>query len=261
MKEGLAVKGTDRRSRSWLGPKERKAPPKGDGILLAQYATMPEIIYQRLREEILTGHMAAGENLNQVELADRFGFSRVPVREALKRLESEGLVVLQPHRGYFVTSLDIDEIEEIFEIRMMLEERAAYYATLHRTAEDVDALHQLLDALDEITVGTSDDVATWAAYNREFHDRLFQPSRRRHLCRFADILRNSVERYIRIDATTAGRMQEAESEHHGIFEAFRGGDAMRVGELSREHCAHTCARLIASLRNAAATSSTENPNG
>lgn len=95
------------------------------------------IAYQQVRDAILSGAYAAGQPLGQVEIAGRIDHRRVPLREALQRLEAEGLVMLRPRRGYVVTSLDPEEIRDIFDIRMILEERAGYLATLKATPEDV----------------------------------------------------------------------------------------------------------------------------
>lgn len=211
-------------------------------------ASMPEVVYEQLREEILAGRFRPGEKIPQEEVAKRFGFSRVPVREALRRLESEGLVLLRPQRGYVVASLDLAQIEEIFDIRMMLEERAGYLATLARTPEDVAAVEAILDAMAQMPVRSVEDIPAWSAYNLKFHSRLFLSSRRMHLCRLAATLRDSVEPYIRIDAANSGRIEAADVDHAAMLDAFREGNAERVAALSREHCESTCASVLESLR-------------
>jgi DNA-binding GntR family transcriptional regulator len=219
-----------------------------DEVAQAQPASMPDIVHAHLRDEVMSGRLGSGEKIRQGEIAKRLGFSRVPVREALRRLESEGFVTLRPRRGYVVVSLDADEIEEIFDIRMVLEEKAGHLATLSRTSEDVADLERILQAMGRLEVHSGNDIAAWSAYNREFHARVFQSSNRLHLCRWAAVLRDSVERYIRIDATMSGRIEAAHVEHEEILKAFRDRDAKRVGQLSRAHCQHTCAALVASLR-------------
>ncbi len=227
---------------------ERAGARRGDGEIGELVQSLPELVREHIREAILCGAYPSGEPLRQEEIARRLGVSRVPVREALKRLESEGLVVLRPRRGYAVASLDPDEIEEIFEIRMILEERAGYLATLERAPADIAALEALLRRMDGLAADTPSNIALWAALNRAFHARLFEPSGRKHLARMAGVLRDSVERYVRVDAGMGGRLGEAQAEHRAIMEAFRAGDARRVGRLSRDHCLHTCRSLIASLR-------------
>jgi DNA-binding GntR family transcriptional regulator len=210
--------------------------------------SLPEVAYVRMRDAILSGKFTAGQSLRQEELAQSIGTSRVPVREALKRLEVEGLVVLRPRRGYVVASLDPDEIEDIFDIRMMLEQRAGYLATLRRTAEDVAEIDRMLAAMDGMVIDGAADVDIFAERNRAFHARLFEASGRPQLCRTMAVLRDNVERYIRVSALVAKSLARVQGEHHRIADAFRRGDADEVGRLCREHCEGTCKRLIERLK-------------
>ena len=209
--------------------------------------SLAEIAYQQVKEAILRGDLAAGQPLGQEELAGRIGTSRVPLREALQRLDAEGLVVLRPRRGYIVTSLDPDEIRDIFDIRMLLEERAGYLATLNATSEDIAAVEELLFAMEGMKVRNAADAMLFVERNRAFHTRLYAPSNRAQLCRLMTVLRANVERYIRIGAQIAGNLKRVGFEHHQIFNAFKRRDAQTVGRLCREHCAATCERLIERL--------------
>lgn len=217
------------------------------GTAAANLPSLAEIAYQQVRDDILSGTFAAGQSLGQEEIASRIGTSRVPLREALQRLEAEGLVILRPRRGYIVTSLDPDEIRDIFDIRMLLEERAGYLATLRATPEDVAEVEKLLHAMDGLSVANAEETAVFAESNRAFHDRLYAGSGRAQLCRLMAVLRTNVERYIRIGARIAGNLERVRDDHYQIFNAFRRGDAQTVGRLCREHCAATCDRLIARL--------------
>ena len=123
--------------------------PKG-APAIAQAKSLPDIVYDHLREEILSGRIGPGEPIRQEHLAARLGVSRAPVREALKALEGEGLIIFRPRRGYLVTALDPDEIEEIFEIRALLEERGGTLAAKFRTQEDIEAVGDLLEQMEAI---------------------------------------------------------------------------------------------------------------
>jgi DNA-binding GntR family transcriptional regulator len=213
--------------------------------------SLPEAIYLILREAVLNGVYAPGEALRQDALAKKFHASRVPLREALKRLEAEGLVVLQPRRGFVVSSLDIDEIEEVFQVRMLLEEHAAFLATQTRTEKDIADVAKLLETLDNTPIDNSEGIAKWASYNREFHSRLIASSRRKHVCKITNMLRDLVETYVRVEVSITGNLDRAQSDHHKIFEAFRAGNAVAAGKLSGEHCGRTANRLIEALRRGA----------
>jgi DNA-binding GntR family transcriptional regulator len=221
--------------------------------------SLAEVAYIEVRDAILSGALKAGETIGQQEIALQIGTSRVPLREALQRLEAEGLVVLRPRRGYIVTSLDPDEIKDIFEIRMMLEERAGYLATQRATPQDVADLEQLLHTMDDISVTNAEEAARFANQNRAFHDRLFQGSGRPQLCRLMAMLRTNVERYIRIGAMIAGNLDRVRDDHYQIFYAFKRGDALTVARLCREHCEATCERLIARLAQEGTESAVSGP--
>jgi DNA-binding GntR family transcriptional regulator len=220
----------------------------------ARLPSLSEIAYQQVRDAILSGALAAGQSLGQEEIASRIGTSRVPLREALQRLEAEGLVMLRPRRGYIVTSLDPEEIKDIFDIRMMLEERAGYLATLHASAEDVAEVEKLLRAMDGLSIANAKDATRFAERNRAFHERLYASSGRAQLCRLMNTLRTNVERYIRIGAQIAGNLERVRKEHQEMFDAFKRRDAETVGRLCREHCAATCDRLVARLAAEASSS-------
>lgn len=210
--------------------------------------SLPQAIYLAMREKILTGGYKLGEALRQENLAKEFEASRVPVREALNRLEAEGLVILRPRRGFVVASLDISEIAEIFELRMVLEEHASVVATKNRTSKDVSELKKILDVLETIEIDDPANIAKWSAYNRMFHTRLFESSSRMHVCGITNMLRDKVERYVRVEVSITGHLDRAQLEHRKIFKAFVEGDAERVGRLSREHCESTAGRLLGALR-------------
>ncbi len=154
----------------------------------------------------------------------------------------------RPRRGYVVAALEPEAIEDIFDIRMMLEERAGYLATLRRGRGDIEAMERLLRSMDGMSIKNAANVHLFAERNRAFHNRLNETSGRAHLCRILLVLRNNVERFIRVGALIAGNIDHVQAEHHAIVDAFRRGEAEEVGRLSREHCRHTCERLVARLR-------------
>lgn len=226
----------------------------GDQLVSAQQAT-----HAKLRAMIFSGELQAGQALRQEDIARRLGISRLPVREALGRLATEGLVELKPRRGFFVTSLNTDEIEDIFDIRAMLEEHAGHLATTRRTTADADALDKLNLAL-EAAVETPIPYEHWADLNLKFHARLYQTSGRRHLCRQIDLLRDTVAPLIRILAVQNDELRRSQREHRQMAALFRAGDATGVAQACREHVAYTARMLVNQLRTmpAATTGKTRN---
>ncbi|MCX6467673.1 MAG: GntR family transcriptional regulator [Pseudonocardiales bacterium] len=126
-----------------------------------------------LRDLILRGDVPAGARLAEVELAERLGVSRTPVREALGRLAAEGLVELVPNRGARVASWSVAELEGVFELRAALEPRLTALAVPRATPADVEALHDLAHAMVAVgSPGPDQDLDALVPLNREFHDRL-----------------------------------------------------------------------------------------
>ncbi len=216
----------------------------GDQLVSAQQAT-----HAKLRSMIFSGELLAGQPLRQEEIARQLGVSRLPVREALNRLATEGLVELKPRRGFFVTSLNADEIEDIFDMRAMLEERAGYLATKNRSDADADELDEIVNALDAV-IRTPIAFDMWGDLNLRFHTRLYRSCARKHLCRQIDLLRDTVAPFIRILASQPGELRRSQDEHRQMAKLFRAGDASGVGKICREHCAYTARALVKQLRMA-----------
>lgn len=206
--------------------------------------SLPDVAYDHLREAILNGKLGIGEPLRQEDIAAELGISRLPVREALRRLDAEGLAVLRPRRGYFVASLERSEIEEIFDIQTMLEERTGFLAAQRRTTADIVAVEECLRVLGEIAEKKPLDIAAFGAANSAFHEALFGASRLTIHMRVLGMLRNSVERYARMGASMLGDLSKSQREHRQIAKAFRAGDAPEVARLCRLHRKNTCDRLL-----------------
>lgn len=213
----------------------------------AALPSLPDVAYAALRAEILAGTLAPGSPLRQEEIAGRLAISRLPVREALARLEADGLAVLRPRRGYVVTDLDPEEIVDLCDIRALLEERAGLLATERRTEADVAALTAILEEIDALDAAGGIDLAVFAERNLAFHERLFAPCGRPRLIRLMATLRDAIDRYARLTAAVAGSLGLAQPEHWRILAAYRAGDAPEVARLCRAHVEGTAARLVAAL--------------
>lgn len=209
---------------------------------------VPQVIYESVRKAIVDGVYQPGESIRQESLAKKFAVSRVPIREALSRLEADGLIVLRPRRGYLIKELDESEIAEIFELRAVMEEHAAHVATKVRTPQDIKEVQALLVRMEAMSKGSLADAPQWVDVNREFHNRIFASSGRKHLCQAINNYRAWVDGYIRVEIGMTGKLSEAHRDHRQIVTAFKNGDADLCARLSREHCLHTCARLLKALK-------------
>lgn len=215
--------------------------------VLEEPRSLPDIIYQWLRERILVGQLVPGAEIRQELLARRFGTSRVPIREALSRLQAEGLIRLRPRRGFAVTSLDHDEIVEIFELRMVVEEHAMRIAAEARMETDVREVKALIERMESLDASAPHYLLEWSSANRLFHIRLIQSARRKRLSEIALNLRDAIEPYIRIEANLTGQVRDANIEHRQIFDAFKRKDCVAAARLSREHCENTLRRLLTNI--------------
>jgi DNA-binding GntR family transcriptional regulator len=209
--------------------------------------SLPDVAYRYVREAILRGELQDGAPLKQHDLAAILGISPLPLREALRRLEVEGWVVLRPRRGYVVASLTRGEIEEVFEIQGMLEERAAYHATQRRTQADVAGLQATQLKMDQLLAKERLDVEAFSQANDAFHEQLFAASARPYYCRMLRTLRNTAERYVRLGASIVLDLHKSQAEHHAIVDAFRLGNPDEVARRCRVHRENTRERLLTTL--------------
>jgi DNA-binding GntR family transcriptional regulator len=208
---------------------------------------LPDIIYHWLREQILIGELVPGGEIRQELVARQFGTSRVPIREALSRLQAEGLIILRPRRGFAVTSLNQAEIVEIFELRMAVEEHAMRIATKERTQTDVSEVEALVEAMERPEAPSLQYLQQWMSTNRHFHTRLIECAHRKRVSEVALNLRDAIEPYMRIEANFNRQVGYANVEHRKIFEAFKRKDSEAVARISRKHCESTLKRLLANI--------------
>jgi DNA-binding GntR family transcriptional regulator len=233
------------------------ADPAPAPALILNPPSLPELAYEHLREQILSGVCQAGAPLRQEEIALRLGVSRLPVREALRRLDSEGLVSLRPRRGYVVASLNREEIDDVLDLQASLEASAGHGATLRKSSEVARKLEACLAELDEATARSPVDVNAFAELNLKFHDTLFESAGRPFLGRMLRLLRSNAERYARLAAGMRVDLRASQREHRAILDAYLAGDAGKVADLCRAHRNATRTRLLAHLYK----TTSEHPGG
>jgi DNA-binding GntR family transcriptional regulator len=184
-----------------------------------------------LRALIVRGDLRPGQRVNQEDLAAQLGLSVAPVREALRVLESEGQLTYLPRRGYFVTELRFADLQEIYELRAILEERAARRAL---PALDDDALQSIVEAAQDcVDAAEAGDVAGELAANRRFHFAILAAPEQPHAMRVIRLLWDSTEAYRAMYYNSPAERHASVAAHERILEALRAHDADRlVAELS-----------------------------
>jgi DNA-binding GntR family transcriptional regulator len=200
--------------------------------------TMVHAVADTLREAILSGRIQPGETLRQDDLAEEFGVSRTPVRQALHTLHQEGLVDLEPHRTAKVSDLSPAAIEESFAIRAVLEAEAAKRAVPRLTDEDLSRLRALHDRMSSLE-RTSDE---WATLNAKFHGTVHGACGWPHLIELINLERRRVARYLRLSLRLAGR--EPDEEHAQILKACERREADLVPILISRHIMRTAECVI-----------------
>jgi len=206
----------------------------GFGNPLLGQQSSPELIAESLRQAIIEGHLSPGESLRQENLAKHFAVSRIPVREALRRLESEGWIELQRHRGARVTPLRAEEVREIYEIRASLEVTVLTLAAPRHTAQSLKQIAAVLHRSH-----SAQDVSQYARYNREFHLALYAPAQRPRLLAIIDSLHAQGERYLRLKLGMPLHKQQSDEEHQQIFDALRAGTATEAVRILGSHLLKT----------------------
>lgn len=200
-------------------------------------------IASQLREAIVKGLLQAGEELNQVEIAERFAVSRIPVREALKMLESEGLIRSTPHKRAVVSPLDEESLINLYEIRSSLECLALRKGAENLLEEDVAHLKGLIAQMLTVT-----DHLEWMELNHTFHDYIYDKSGNQPLCVMIHQLRSNTERYFWVKSTSIVRNTEAAEEHMSILSACVQKDPDVACSRLTEHLNRTLNGLLKSLR-------------
>jgi len=198
-----------------------------------KHRTLSSAILDRLRREILAGEHPEGTQLRQEALAQSYEVSRIPVREALFQLESEGLVRIVPHKGAIVSGLSRDEIDDVFALRALLEPRLLASSAPALSAEDFAAIASMEAAFEAATA--SGDIGRWGLLNADFHMALYaRASQPRTLAIVAGLLQTS-DRYTRLQLQRRSSIDRARREHTDLIRLCRDGAIAQAGRLLVDH--------------------------
>lgn len=208
-----------------------------------RHETLGEFVFEQVRRRIVEGELAAGVKIDQQALADEFGTSRMPVREALRRLDADGFVTLIPRRGAVVTHLDETEIEQIYEMRAVLEGLAARLALPDVTNRMVAEMEHVLQVMPQVH-----DVHEWVALNSAFHEKLIEACNRRLLLEEIRRRRRQCEPLIRLYIGFLHRDETAQRQHEAILDACRRQAGEELEALLREHLVQTGRGIAEGIR-------------
>ncbi|NLY35261.1 MAG: GntR family transcriptional regulator [Alcaligenaceae bacterium] len=204
--------------------------PECDNSSLPKNLSRSEQVHRYVRDAIRTGAIKPGERLREADLVQTLGLSRTPVREAITRLESEGLVVNHPTLGLTVPELDYSEVTELYFMRELLEGAAARLAAHHASDVEISILEDLGEQYK--TAATEEELIL---KNKQFHDTLCHCAHNRYLIKVINQLQNSLSLLGKSSLTEADRVAETIEEHQNIVNAIRERDPARAEKAVQQH--------------------------
>lgn len=204
----------------------------------------PEVVRDGLRAAILKGDFREGAQLRQDQLAEQYGTSRIPVREALRQLEAEGLVTIEPNKGAIVTSLSVDDVLEMLDIRIALECHALRLAIPEMVDEDFDLAAGILDGYNR-----EPNPHSWGAMNWQFHWAIYAPCHKPRLLSMIEANYGHVSRFVRTQVSLAAGKERPQKEHELLLELCRKGEIDDATALLASHIEQTKKSVQASRRH------------
>ncbi|ORU01469.1 putative regulator PutR for proline utilization, GntR family [Anaerovibrio sp. JC8] len=214
-------------------------------IKLDSYQPLREVVCETLRDAIRKGKLKPGERLMESQLAEDLGVSRTPVREAIRKLELEGYVIMMPRRGTYVANLSIRDVNEVFEIRTSLDSLASGLAAERITDEELERLQRLLVAIGGYI--EENDMDKIVECDTEFHDLLYQASRNSRLVGIIFNLREQLTRFRSTSMAFPGRLKATLEEHRRIVEAIAQGDVAEARAAAEYHMEKSEQTLLESM--------------
>ncbi len=219
-----------------------ESPSTGAAATTLDHRTLWQRVHEHLRDEIISGRLPPGTVLQEVALSGSLGVSRGPIREALGRLATEGLVTITPRRGAVVRALSSEEFIEAYQVREALEIMAVRLAVPKLDGEDLADMARLVDAMaSRAEVG---DVQGFFELNTEFHQRFFEVAGNRMLAQLYRQLRGQIDRHRLRSLQLRGDLRRSIAEHRAILSAAETGDVERAAQLASDHIRVPQIRLL-----------------
>lgn len=240
-----------RRSRMPRRPVEPVPPAPDSTIAVLQSNSLPTLVQRELEQRILAGDFAAGGKLNEASIAELLGVSRGPVREAFRALEESGLVRLEKNRGVFVRQIAVEEADEIYELRAVLEEFAGRRVAQMGAAGDLKSLRALVDRMDRAVA--RNDLDAYHKANLAFHDALVALAGNGKLLATYRRLVNELNLYRRATLAREGTLPMSVREHHDILDKIAAGQSAAAGAALHDHAMRSRERMHEVRAGAAAS--------
>ena len=205
--------------------------------------TVAEQVANVLREAIANGSFEAGTPLRQDDLAEQFGFSRMPIRDALRQLETEGIVSIHPTKGAHVARMDSAEISEIYALRELLESEALRLSIPNLAGAKLDEAEQVFGQID-----AERNVGRWGALNRAFHLALYDGCGNHRLLDLIEAHHNAADRYVRILLSNLDYRNRSQMEHRDLLAACRRRDGAKAVSILKQHLREGSKTLVNAIK-------------
>ncbi len=215
-------------------------------IRLDNYKPLREMVFESLREAIIQGRLKPGERLMEIQLADEMGVSRTPIREAIRKLELEGFVVMVPRKGAYVAGISVKDIVDVFEVRAALEALAAGLAAERITPDELEELERSLVVISEVS--SKEDIDAIVETDTSFHELIYRASRNERLFQIVIHLKEQIQRFRTTSLSQPGRSKDALEEHRKMVEAISDRNIELAQALAREHIENAEQSMLNALR-------------
>ena len=222
--------------------KEHKLEP----IRLDTYKPLRDVVSEALRQAIKEGILKPGERLMEIQLADELGVSRTPIREAIRKLELEGFVVMIPRRGTYVADISLKDVVQVFEIRSALEELAAGLAAERITPDELEELERILVEINEYI--DRDEFDKIVDTDIRFHGVLYRASRNNRLVDILHNLREQMLRFRSISMHYPGRLAATWEEHRRLVESIANHNSVQARKIAKKHMENSEKTLIMGIK-------------
>jgi DNA-binding GntR family transcriptional regulator len=213
---------------------------------LDSYKPLRELVLEAIREAIINGVLKPRERLMEIQLADELGVSRTPIREAFRKLELEGFIVMVPRKGAYVADISFKDIADVFEIRAALEGLASALAAERITDEELEEMERLL--VEKAEAIGNNDMERLVEVDTKFHEAIYRASRNQRLFTIINHLREQIQRFRTQSLSYPGRMKQSLDEHRSIVEAIQSRDTALARQVAQEHIENAENSMIESMK-------------
>ncbi len=200
---------------------------------IQNHRPLRELVFEQLRSSILNGNLRPGERLMEIDLAEKLGVSRTPIREAIRKLELEGLVIMEVRKGAYVADVSVKEILDILEVRSVLEGLAASLAAKRVTKEELEEMQATLESFNQAV--KDNDMKRMIEQDTRFHNMIFESTRNKKLIQIVNSLQELVLRFRITYFTEYKRASDMPAEHQLIYKAISNGDPIAAQKNGQYH--------------------------